>query len=90
MSQIKYTESHEWLRLEQDGSATVGITDYAQNLLGDLVFVALPKEGDSFAQGEEAAFARLLPDLMSLMSSEDVKEGLQSFVDRRQAKFIGR
>ena len=42
------------------------------------------------AQGEAAAFARLLPDLMSLMSSEDVKEGLQSFVDRRQAKFIGR
>src|ERR1041384_6547252 len=42
------------------------------------------------AQGEEAAFARLLPDLMSLMSSEDVKEGLQSFVDRHQAKFIRR
>jgi glycine cleavage system H protein len=55
MSDLKYTESHEWLRLEQDGSVTVGITDFAQTLLGDLVFVALPKEGDSFAQGEEAA-----------------------------------
>jgi len=44
----------------------------------------------SRAQGEAAAAARLLPDLMFLMSSEDVKEGLQSFVDRRQAKFIGR
>ena len=42
------------------------------------------------AQGEAAAFARLLPDLMSLMSSEDVKEGLQSFIDRRPGKFIGR
>lgn len=55
MSDIKYTESHEWLRLEADGSATVGVTDYAQTLLGDLVYVALPQEGDSFAQGEEAA-----------------------------------
>ncbi|EEG09598.1 glycine cleavage system protein GcvH [Pseudogulbenkiania ferrooxidans] len=55
MSDIKYTESHEWLRLEADGCATVGVTDYAQNLLGDLVYVALPREGDRFAQGEEAA-----------------------------------
>lgn len=42
------------------------------------------------AQGERAAFARLLPDLSPLMSSEDAKEGLQSFVERRQAKFTGR
>jgi len=55
MSETKYTESHEWLRLEDDGSVTVGITEYAQNLLGDLVYVALPKEGESFTQGEEAA-----------------------------------
>ncbi|MDN0077021.1 glycine cleavage system protein GcvH [Crenobacter sp. SG2303] len=55
MSETKYTDSHEWLRLEDDGSVTVGITEYAQNLLGDLVYVALPKEGQSFAKGEEAA-----------------------------------
>ncbi|MCW3477981.1 glycine cleavage system protein GcvH [Neisseriaceae bacterium JH1-16] len=55
MSETKYTESHEWLRLEDDGSVTVGITEYAQNLLGDLVYVALPKEGESFTQGQEAA-----------------------------------
>jgi len=55
MSETKYTDSHEWLRLEDDGSVTVGITEYAQNLLGDLVYVSLPKEGQSFTQGEEAA-----------------------------------
>lgn len=55
MSTIKYTESHEWLRLEADGSATVGITDFAQNQLGDIVYVALPESGASFGQDEEAA-----------------------------------
>ncbi|CAI0982273.1 glycine cleavage system protein GcvH [Serratia grimesii] len=55
MSEIRYTPSHEWLRLEDDGSVTVGITGYAQELLGDLVYVALPKEGESFSQGQEAA-----------------------------------
>ena len=39
MSQVKFTESHEWLRLESDGSVTVGITDFAQQQLGDIVFV---------------------------------------------------
>ena len=55
MSEIKYTESHEWLRLEDDGSATVGITDFAQTQLGDIVYVALPSADDSFAQDAEAA-----------------------------------
>jgi glycine cleavage system H protein len=55
MSTIKYTESHEWLRLEADGSATVGITDFAQQQLGDIVYVALPETGASFGQDEEAA-----------------------------------
>ncbi|KWI54685.1 glycine cleavage system protein H [Burkholderia pseudomultivorans] len=55
MSEVRYTESHEWLRLEADGSATVGITDHAQSQLGDLVYVALPNEGDAFAQHDEAA-----------------------------------
>ncbi len=42
---LKYTRSHEWARLEEDGTVTVGITDHAQSLLGDLVFVELPKMG---------------------------------------------
>ena len=55
MSQLKYTESHEWLRVESDGTATIGITDYAQNALGDLVFVGLPAVGKALAQGDEGA-----------------------------------
>lgn len=55
MSQIKFTESHEWLRVESDGTATIGITDYAQNALGDLVFVGLPDVGKDLAQGDEGA-----------------------------------
>lgn len=55
MSQIKFTESHEWLRIEGDGTATIGITDYAQNALGDLVFVGLPDVGQELAQGAEGA-----------------------------------
>lgn len=55
MSEIKYTESHEWLRLEADGSVTVGITDFAQQQLGDIVFVQLPAVGDHIAAGSEAA-----------------------------------
>jgi glycine cleavage system H protein len=59
MSQIpkdlKYTKSHEWARVEKDGSVTVGITDHAQSLLGDMVFVELPKVGANFAAGKECA-----------------------------------
>jgi glycine cleavage system H protein len=47
----KYAKSHEWLRLESDGTATVGITDYAQNSLGDITFVQLPKVGAVFQAG---------------------------------------
>jgi glycine cleavage system H protein len=48
---LKYTRDHEWVRLEGD-LATVGITDYAQKQLGDVVFVDLPAAGRTFAQGE--------------------------------------
>lgn len=53
MSDLKFTEDHEWLRLDGD-VATVGITDHAQNALGDIVFVQLPEVGKHFAVGEEA------------------------------------
>lgn len=52
---LKYTTSHEWLRLEADGRLSIGISDHAQELLGDLVFVELPPVGKRFAAGEEAA-----------------------------------
>jgi glycine cleavage system H protein len=51
--ELKYTESHEWLRIEDDDLITVGITDHAQALLGDLVFVELPEVGSEFVSGDE-------------------------------------
>ena len=44
-SELKYARTHEWARLEEDGSVTVGITDHAQDALGDVVFVELPEVG---------------------------------------------
>lgn len=49
-SELRYTKDHEWLRLESDGTATVGITDHAQAALGDVTFVDLPKVGATFAE----------------------------------------
>ena len=49
---LRYAKSHEWLKLDVDGTATVGITDYAQNSLGDITFVQLPKVGAVFKAGE--------------------------------------
>jgi glycine cleavage system H protein len=54
MATLKYTDQHEWIAVEGD-VATVGITDYAQGQLGDVVFVELPEEGKAFAMGDQAA-----------------------------------
>ena len=56
-SDLKYTTSHEWVKTEADSTVTVGITDHAQELLGDMVFVELPNVGDSFTQKQECAVA---------------------------------
>ena len=53
-SELKYASSHEWARLEEDGTVTVGITDHAQESLGDVVFVELPDVGASLAAGDDA------------------------------------
>ena len=50
---LRYTKSHEWVKREADGTATVGITDHAQGLLGDMVFIELPKVGTQVAAGKE-------------------------------------
>ena len=49
---LRYAKSHEWLRVESDGTATVGITDYAQSSLGDITYVQLPKVGATLKAGE--------------------------------------
>lgn len=65
-SDLKYTASHEWVRREADGSFTVGITDHAQQLLGDLVYVEPPEAGRKLAAGEECAVVE------SVKSASDV------------------
>ena len=52
---LRYTSEHEWLRKEQDGSVTIGITDHAQSALGDLVYVELPEVGQEMESGAEMA-----------------------------------
>ena len=53
-SELKYASSHEWALLEEDGTVTVGISDHAQEALGDVVFVELPEVGDTLAAADEA------------------------------------
>ncbi|XZG70401.1 glycine cleavage system protein GcvH [Chitinibacteraceae bacterium HSL-7] len=53
-AELKYVDSHEWLRLEADGTITIGITDHAQELLGDIVYVELPEVGANLAAGDTA------------------------------------
>jgi glycine cleavage system H protein len=67
MSDLKYTNDHEWLRQETDGTVTVGITDYAQNQLGDVVFVELPAIGREVKQNEDAAVVE------SVKAASDIK-----------------
>ena len=55
MADPKFSEDHEWIRVDDDGNAVIGITDYAQQQLGDVVFVELPEIGKSFSKGDEAA-----------------------------------
>ncbi|MDO3387945.1 glycine cleavage system protein GcvH [Gilvimarinus sp. SDUM040013] len=53
-SELKYLPSHEWARVEEDGTVTIGITEHAQDSLGDVVYVETPEVGATVAAGEEA------------------------------------
>ena len=64
-AELKYTKSHEWVK-EEDGQFVVGLTDYAQHALGDLVFINLPEEGDEVVAGETFA------DVESVKAVSDV------------------
>ena len=55
--ELKYAASHEWVRVESDGIVTVGITEHAQDLLGDMVFVELPDVDDTISVGDDVAVA---------------------------------
>lgn len=56
-TELKYASSHEWIRKEEDGSYTVGISEHAQELLGDMVFIELPEVGDIVSAAEDCAVA---------------------------------
>jgi len=75
-SELKYTSSHEWVRDEGDGVVCVGVTDHAQELLGDLVFVELPEVGASVEAGSECAVVesvKAASDVYSPLSGEVVE-----------------
>lgn len=72
---LKYASSHEWLRAEGDGIYTVGITEHAQDLLGDMVFVELPEVGETVGQGDDCAVAesvKAASDIYAPVSGEIV------------------
>lgn len=78
---LKYCTSHEWVRQETDGSVTVGITEHAQQLLGDMVFVDLPEVGAQFNAGDDCAVAesvKAASDIYAPLSGEilAVNDGL--------------
>jgi len=79
---LKYTETHEWIRSEGE-IATVGITDFAQDSLGDIVFLELPEPGTIFQQGETVGVVesvKTVSDILAPVSGEikEVNSGLES------------
>lgn len=82
-AELKYRDSHEWVRKEADGTYTVGITEHAQELLGDMVFVDLPDVGNTYSQGEDCAVAesvKAASDIYAPLSGEivEVNSGLDA------------
>ena len=74
-NELKYLESHEWARIESDGTITVGISDHAQGALGDLVFVEVPEVGKQLNKGSAAAVVesvKAASDVYSPISGEVV------------------
>ena len=72
-TELNYTASHEWIRREEDGSYTVGISEHAQELLGDMVFVELPEVGDTLSAGDDCAVAesvKAASDIYAPLSGE--------------------
>lgn len=73
---IKYAKSHEWVQVDGNGVATVGISEYAQQALGDVVFVELPKPGTSVSAGKEVAVVesvKAASDIYSPVSGEIIE-----------------
>ncbi|GAB4452354.1 MAG: glycine cleavage system protein GcvH [Rhodocyclaceae bacterium] len=81
---LRYTRTHEWAKLEADGLVSVGITDHAQELLGDIVFLELPQPGRRVAAGEECAVVesvKAASDIYAPLSGEVVAVNGQAAED---------
>ncbi|THF63420.1 glycine cleavage system protein GcvH [Pseudothauera rhizosphaerae] len=82
-AELKYTASHEWVRVEADGTLTVGVTDHAQEALGDVVFLELPEAGRQTAAGDAVAViesVKAASDIYAPVAGE-VIESNQAAVD---------
>lgn len=75
-NELKYSKSHEWVQFTGEGTARIGLTDYAQDSLGSLVFINLPEEGDSLAVGDN------LGDVESVKAVSDVISPVSGTVSR--------
>ena len=93
-SELKYASSHEWVRNEGNGIVTVGITEHAQDLLGDMVFVELPDVGDEVSTGDDVAVAesvKAASDIYAPVSGEvvEVNENLEDSPELVNADAFG-
>jgi glycine cleavage system H protein len=79
---LKYTKSHEWVRFENENTAFIGLTDFAQNSLGSIVFVNLPEEGDAVATGESFG------DVESVKAVSDVISPLAGTVSKVNGELL--
>ena len=73
---IKYSEDHEWVKVQEEDLVTIGITDFAQEQLGDLVFIELPEVGDEFSRGDNISViesVKAASDLVAPVSGEIVE-----------------
>lgn len=80
--ELYYAKTHEWVRREEDGTVTVGITEHAQDALGDVVYVETPEVGDSIAAGDQAGVVesvKAASDIYAPLTGEVVatNEGLE-------------
>ncbi len=82
-AELKYTQSHEWVKQEADGTVTIGITDHAQEALGDIVFLELPEPGRQVKAGKECAVVE------SVKAASDVYAPLSGEIVARNEDAIG-
>lgn len=81
--ELLYVKSHEWVQKQEDGTYLIGITDYAQDALGDLVFVNLPEEGDEVVKGETFA------DVESVKAVSDVFSPVSATIEAVNEELAG-